>query len=429
MIRVVQGSFPGLNRKLDHLPDPRRQEFCRYTSSHLWWHVIGTFLSRVGSRNAFDETRLTGEAPYNMGVLCGQEANDPRFDGRPTITCSDNAAYHASRVDPLAVTAVPVGMVRELLERRMFDSARLFGRWYVVIVDGTVQEKCRAGFEADGKTTGNGARYRYVLRAQLLGPQGRTFPLMHEFMDMHDPIADKEDCELKAFKRMSAVLKREFPRLPICIVGDALYACEPVIRICSQYQWKYVLTLKEGRQPTTWDELVRLLPLNRANRLRHYPTPSKDLTLQDFRWVANLILGDLQTHVILLGEAGLKTACLYAYAVNFPNLTPERVLSIILDAGRKRPLIEDAFNAEKNHGIGLEHVFCADPNAAKNYFTMMMVAQIIWNLLCYGCLKRLYQWARDATAQGLARAIWNAFQAFRLPANLPPIGQIRFCTD
>lgn len=91
-------------------------------------------------------------------------------------------------------------------------------------------------------------------------------------------------------------------------------------------------------------------------------------------------------------------------------------------------MIEDTFNAEKNHGIGLEHVFCANTTAAKNYFTMMQVAQILWNLLCYGCLKRLYQWARDATAQGLARAIWDALRAYRLPTDLPPLGQIRFCS-
>jgi hypothetical protein len=385
-------------------------------------------LSRVGSRNAFDETRLTGEAPWNMGLLCGQQADDPRFNGQPTITCSDNAAHHASRVDPSAVMSIPLRMIQQLMERRMFDSSRLFGRWYVVMVDGTVQEKCRTG-HLDGKTAGNGARYRYVLRAQLLGPQGRTFPIMHEFMDMHDPVADKEDCELNAFIRLSAALKREFPHLPICIVGDALYACEPVIRICAQHRWKYVLTLKEGRQPTTWDELLRLLPLNRANHLRVLPASLQDRTLQDFRWVEHLMLGDLQTNVILLGEASLTSACLYAYATDFSDLTPKSVPTIVLGAGRKRSLIEDAFNTEKNHGIGLEHVFCANANAAKNYFTMMMVAMIIWNLLCYGCLKRLYQWARDATAQGLARAIWDGFRAFRLPTDLPPIGQIRFSSD
>ncbi|MEK7692404.1 MAG: transposase, partial [Bdellovibrionota bacterium] len=301
--------------------------------------------------------------------------------------------------------------------------------WYVVVVDGTVQEKCRSGFESDGKTATNGARYRYVLQAMLLGPGGRAFPLIHEFVDMHDPVADKEDCELKAFARLSRRIKQEFPRLPICLVGDALYACEPVLRICRQNQWKYVLTLKEGRQPTTWSELLQLLPLNRANRLRFRTGPAGQQGTQDFRWVEKIMLGKLETNAILLGEVTPKTATLYAYVTNFAHLTPDRVQSIVLEAGRKRPLIEDTFHTEKHHGIGLEHVFCANTNAAKNYFTMMQVAQILWNLLCYGCLKRLYQWARDATAQGLARAIWDALRAYRLPPDLPLLGQIRFCSD
>jgi len=30
---------------------------CRYTAAHLWWHILAMFLSRKGSRNAFDEQR------------------------------------------------------------------------------------------------------------------------------------------------------------------------------------------------------------------------------------------------------------------------------------------------------------------------------------------------------------------------------------
>jgi len=41
-------------------------------------------------------------------------------------------------------------------------------------------------------------------------------------------------------------------------------------------------------------------------------------------------------------------------------------------------------------------------------------------------LRRLYDWARRATQQGLARAIWDGMKAARRPADLPPTGQIRF---
>src|SRR5208282_3565580 len=147
---------------------------------------------------------------------------------------SDNAAYHDGRVDPEAVSEIAVQMIRPLHRCRLFDCARLFGHWYVLIVDGSVQEKCRQGFRQDGKTASGGARYRYVLQVMILGPQGQAFPFMHESMDLYDPLLDKEDCELKAFLRISQRIEREFPRLPIGWVGDALYACQAVVHRCQQ---------------------------------------------------------------------------------------------------------------------------------------------------------------------------------------------------
>jgi len=426
LVRVVRAAFPRLNDWLNRLPDPRVQELCLYAAAHLWWQILATFLSRKGSRNGFDEQRQSGEAAWNLGALCGQTPEDPRFEGEPTVTCSDNAARHASRVDPERVAQIPVLMFRDLLERRSFDGVRLFDHWYVLVVDGSVKEKCRQGFHQGGKFSTGGARYRYVLQCSIIGPAGTLFPLMHEEMDVHNPQTQKEDCELKSFQRLSQRLKKEFPKLPICLVGDALYACQAIVVICQRFDWKYVLTLKEGRQPTTWDETLKLLPFNRTNRVRHLLGQGGKGGLQDFRWVENVLLGEHQTNVVLLGEVTAEAATLYAYITNFSNLSPERVAVIVNLAGRERHLIEDTFNTQKNNGIGLEHVFCANATASKNYYTMMQVAQILWIITCRGCLQRLYDWARRATEQGLARAVWEGLRAARLPPDLPPLGQIRF---
>jgi hypothetical protein len=186
LVRTVRTAFPRLNDWLNALPDPRRQSMCLYTAAHLWWHILATFLGRCGSRNAFDQDRQSGQGAWNLGELCGQSAEDPRFEGQPSVTCSDNAARHAGRVDPEDVAKIPVLMFHDLLERRVFDGSRLFDRWYLLVVDGTVKEKCRQGFEAGGKAATNGARYRYVLQGSVLGPAGTLFPLMHEEMDVHD---------------------------------------------------------------------------------------------------------------------------------------------------------------------------------------------------------------------------------------------------
>ena len=110
------------------------------------------------------------------------------------------------------------------------------------MVDGSVKEECRQGFDQGGKGSTNAARYRYVLQLSVLGPGGTLFPLMHEEMDVHNPQTQKEDCELKSWQRLSQRLKTQFPKLPICLVGDALYACQAVVARCQQFGWKYILT-------------------------------------------------------------------------------------------------------------------------------------------------------------------------------------------
>jgi hypothetical protein len=392
-----------------------------------------TFLTRCGSRNAYDQIRNSGQGPANIGALCGQGPGDPRFgeDG-PTVTCSDNAARQARRVAPDRVAEIPLKMIRKLLKRRLLDGCRLFTTRYVLFVDGSVQEKCRAGFEAGGKiarnSSGKTARYRYVLQIGILGPAGIFLPILHESMDMHDPIADKEDCEIKAFSRLAGRLKTAFPRLSFCLVGDALYATENIAELCEAYGWKYVFTLKEGRQPTLWSEMLALLPLVPANRLMLAEGKGTS-PRRDFRWVEQLPLGEKHScNVILEGEVTSASATLYAWITNFGHLTAERVLAISGAAGRERHRIEDHFNVQKNNGAGLEHVFCADPTASKNYYTLMQIAEILWQLFIKGCLERLYAWARRATQQGLARALGEGLRNCRLPPEIPPIGQLRFVT-
>lgn len=48
-----------MNRWLDALTDPRRQELCVYLGRHIWWQIMLTFILRGGSKNAFDGDRKT----------------------------------------------------------------------------------------------------------------------------------------------------------------------------------------------------------------------------------------------------------------------------------------------------------------------------------------------------------------------------------
>ncbi|NLM28790.1 MAG: hypothetical protein GX211_11575 [Clostridiaceae bacterium] len=64
----------------------------------------------------------------------------------------------------------------------------------------------------------------------------------------------KQDFELKAFYRFVDRIKQIYPKLPICILGDSIYAAEPVFEICDDYKWKYLIRFKEGRIKSIADE-------------------------------------------------------------------------------------------------------------------------------------------------------------------------------
>ena len=102
------------------------------------------FLSRTGSRNQFDAARNSKMAGVNFAELSGVTVT-----GERKVTSSDNAEHHANRVEPAAVQNILHQTFRLLRERRFFDKHRFRGYYYGLIVDGTLQEKCREGLKKE----------------------------------------------------------------------------------------------------------------------------------------------------------------------------------------------------------------------------------------------------------------------------------------
>ena len=88
--------------------------------------------------------------------------------------------------------------------------------------------------------------YHYVLEAKLVVGD-IVISLDSEFIENEKEEVEKQDCELKAFYRMVKRIKKEYPKLPIIISGDALYCVEPVMQVCKENKWEYILRLKEER--------------------------------------------------------------------------------------------------------------------------------------------------------------------------------------
>ena len=304
------------------------------------------------------------------------------------------------------------------MQMRLLDSARPFGRWWLIAVDGTLQDR--------GHDTPQGeARYRYVVEAKLVGPQGTMFALMTEFMDMYDPVRDKEDCELNAFRRLAQRLQAEFPRLPICLLFDGLYPVQPVFDCCAAYGWKFIATRREGRQPSAWDEAIQTMRLSAGQVFQGSRKGEQGPVEQTLRWTHQVPFGEHEFQVLFSGEISPVAATLWCWVTNL-RLSHERVYAIANQGGRARQGIENVFNVEKKGGFGLEHAFCANPTASQNYHLMMQVAHTVGQLLVNGLFRRLTQACRKVTDLKLLRLLRTSLLGVRIDPALPGCGQIRF---
>ena len=172
---------------------------------------------------------------------------------------SDTLNYYLEQLSPMCLADVRKKMVKSLIRRKVFYHSKLFGKYWRIIIDGTGLfyfrekhcENCLVTTitrEEDGKEVRVKRYYHKVLEAKLVLAPGITVSLDTEFIENENEDVSKNDCELNAAKRLLDRLSRDYPRLPICLQGDALYAVEPIMEICRGHGWKYILTHKASRQ-------------------------------------------------------------------------------------------------------------------------------------------------------------------------------------
>lgn len=179
--------------------------------------------------------------------------------------------HFLGHVGSAALGRLRTRMLRQLIRNKVLEEARLLGA-FVLVLDGTGHVAFRRRHCDHCLTQTHGERTYYfheVLEAKLVTSSGLALSLGSEFIDnrhfAHSPTPGREprkqDCELKAFARLAAQLKADFPQLRLCLAGDALFACGPVFQTCQEHGWHYVLTFKPGGLPAVWQDFQGLLTL------------------------------------------------------------------------------------------------------------------------------------------------------------------------
>src|SRR3972149_4855326 len=260
-VRLIREKLPTLLKELSRIPDPRNPLFLRQTLTTLMVYGILMFVLQTGSRRRSNET---------LSAPAMKEALQALFPDLESLPHHDTLYRLLARIQPERIEEAQVALVGSLIRDKEF-SAYLVDGCYPIAIDGTQKMVRRlqpddpwlqrqVGAEGKKRTQ----YYGYVLEAKLVLSHRVSIPLMSEFLDYHkgDNEREKQDCEQRAFYRLTERLKKSFPHLHILLLLDGLFAGGPVISRCRDYGWHFMIVLQDGSLPQVWQEyqgLKRLL--------------------------------------------------------------------------------------------------------------------------------------------------------------------------
>jgi len=418
LIATFQHFFGSWRTLFSGVSDPRAPRRITYPLSALAFSGILMFLFRLQARR-------------EIALKLRNHASNSKFNalfGSPRSPHGDTLENTFSRLEPDSVQEWVCGLTESLIRGKLLYRYRLFDRFFVVAVDGTGtltyrQRHCQHCLTR--KTHGVTLYYHSVLEAKLVTSNGFAFTLMTEFIENPGENPTKQDCELKAFYRLAQRIRARFPRLPISLALDGLFACGPVFQICRQYGWNFMITLKDDDLPNINNEFRGLLTLHPENILRWRTGKANKIHLT-LSWVNNISYIDTKEieHTISVVE------CLeerpgqnqVPQATTFRWITPvavstRNVLELATNAGRIRWKLEnEGFNVQKNGGYGLEHAYTQDPTSAKVFYLLLQVAHMLAQLLEKGSLLREILKKKIGSSKNVAFRILEAWRNTRFSA-------------
>ena len=370
--------MPDFSPRLKAFADPRDQDKIVYTKETLIWSALLIFLMGLRSRRQFRFESAASTFVRNLNILAASQVETAPHD--------DTIVYYLEKIDPSGAEALPGAIVRRLVRNKVLYKSRLYGR-FTVVVDGTGMlffrkrhcKHCLTRKLSDGRVL----YYHHVLEAKLVTPDGYALSIATEFIENTNPCAAKQDCELNAFTRLAMKLKKQFPQLPLIILGDALYANQNVFETCRRNGWHFIFTFKSGSLPALFGEYQTLRDLSCKNRIEQREGP----VLQQFAWVNDLQYEGHRLAAFECREIRDAQEPSYFAWITDMKVGCASVVTLANRGGRLRWKIEnEGFNIQKNGGYELEHAYSQNENAAKIFYFLLQVAHAINQLMIKGGL-------------------------------------------
>ena len=334
------------------------------------------FLCRLGARRQIALRLNTSAAAQIFSALFGD----------PKVPHGDTIRDLYVQLDVGAVEEKLLRLVEILIDRKVLYPWRLLDRYYVLALDGTgtvcfPQRHCPHCLT---KTI----YYHNVLQAGIVTPAGLVFPLLAQFIENPEPPEGvsaeqyKQDCETKAFYRLAPRLAQRFPRLPLVLVMDGLYATGPVFELCRRYGWKFLIGLSDDQLTSVNEEFHAFVKMCPENALTRNMGVHGQIH-QEFVWANGIAYQDTFERIHTLDVLQCRETkpqnedtTTFRWVTNF-HVEGHNAAHLANNGARLRWKTEnEVFNVQKNNGFALEHAYANNENAAKIFHVLLQLSLI-----------------------------------------------------
>lgn len=388
--KILRQWFPELSGWLNTVPD--RRKFYKYSMASILMQGIFMFLCQGDSRNQMNNRAGFGQFLKSNFRRLFPEMAWAHFDTVDEVLRS---------LKMEEVEKVKTRMIKSLITAKRITT--MYGHC-LIAVDATgitTYDEDWSGELLHRKTPGGKKLYlNYILEAKIVTPEGLSLsigsePLSNAGREQYE----KQDCELKAFARLSAKLKKAYPRLPICLLMDGLYANKPVFDICEAYGWRYMITLKDTCLPNLQQSIAdteesarkrfnREVIVNPGQHHKQYGTAT-------YQWITGLQHMDHPINWLECRWPGIVTPKgnipirRFTYVTNLSlrkgHPYEEEVLAKMAACGRLRWKIEnEGFNCQKNQGYHLHHKYSrSSVKTLHVYYMLLQIAHLLHQLAAH----------------------------------------------
>lgn len=413
-LKIQAHYFPELIQDIKNVMDSRNQSYITYEIEVILYMMILKNACSIESMQEMSDEFNIDECVKNIYKILGLEEREylPHY-----VTVNDCL----KKLDNTELEKLRKKMIYGLIRKKSFDHAKFLGKHWLVIVDATQLfsfkkrhcEHCLTKTYKKGTDEEYTIYYHQVLEAKIVLDDDMVVSIATEFIGNEAENMTKQDCEINSFKRLSKSLKDMFPRLPICILGDSLYACGPVFDICKKNKWEFLIRYKDGSIPTLAEEYKEINEMEENEEevieIEYmYKRKPKVKATHKMKWVNDLYY---QGHKVAVMELEIEKnqkkwkEFQWVTSMDVTNWTAGE----FAETGRKRWLIEnEGFNIQKNYRYMITHANSLNYNAMKNHYLLTQLADVLVQLYENGVKGiKLIKRTIEKISEGLLDSIKN----------------------